>query len=622
MHRQTNRLIFQILLAFLVLNLLLPGESHALSLVLSQVVIYGLAAIYLLFLRPRREMTRTRPLLLLLAAALIVGQIVAIHQFGSLQAAVQLVSIALMAWLIADINPGEGEVNLGFSVLFAAAVLLSVFGLLQIFTYFAQAPDAELIRRVLPVSERYIDQVYAQKRIFATFALPTTFSSFLAMTIPLGAALAWINRRRLMLCIPISVGILLALAAMIQSKSHGGPAALLAAVAVTVLLFLRKRRRALLWAMAATILAAAAAVIAIGLLRGYFLWDLAAPENPVGLRWNLWAAGLEMLSRNWLVGVGLGNFHIGFLPFLGPGVRPTKFLHNTYMQIPVELGVLGLVLVVVVGLILRKVWRETSQGDGAPQTAMRAGIVAAAMAFLFANGVEIILYFHSVGLLGAFLVGLLMRRQPHEASAAHKESAAQTLPGMHFYPLRIGLALLFIAAMFLLGRWFVADYFYLKGVEKVTLASLQPEVADPAGIGTGEHKEGGDRETALRRWRSVVDLAHVACAVEDGNHEYHYLLGRGYERLADLGAEDGMRELARKHYERAVALCPELPYLRYSLGLALLREGRLLAATEQVERAADLHPTSDDYRKALDVLLRRIELTTSAARAMREGGGQ
>ena len=378
MLRQTNRLIFQILLAFLVLNLLLPGESHALSLVLSQVVIYGLTAIYLLFLRPRRTMPRSRPLILLAVAALAVGYLASIHPFGSLQATVQLVSIALIAWLVSDIEPGKQEIRLGFNVLFAVTVLLSAFGLLQIVTYFAQAPDAELIRRVLPVSERYIEQVFAQKRIFATFALPTTFSAFLAMAIPLGAALAWLHRRRPLFCVPLAAGVLLALIAMAQSKSHGGPAALCAAIAVTVLLFLRRRRKALLWGLAGTVLAAGAAVFAIGIMRGHFLWDLSVPDNPVGLRWNLWAAGLEMLSRNWIAGVGLGNFHIGFLPFLGPGVRPTKFLHNTYLQIPVELGILGLVfVVVVVGLILRRVWHETSgagNGDEHTEPSFRPGL--------------------------------------------------------------------------------------------------------------------------------------------------------------------------------------------------------------------------------------------------------
>ena len=244
------------------------------------------------------------------------------------------------------------------------------------------------------------------------------------------------------------------------------------------------------------------------------------------------------------------------------------------------------------------------------------------MAFLFVNGIEIILYFHSVGMMGAFLVGLLMRRRRETQTGTEKTTSEDESPGPRFYPARVVLALLFIAAMVLLGRWFVADYFYLKGVEQVTLSTLQPELAEPGDAGTGTEKERAEHESGRQRWRSVVDLAEVAAAIEDGNYEYHYLLGRGYERLAAMGADDEMRQRARHHYDRAVSLCPSLPYLRYSLGLALLRDGRLLAATEEVARAASLNPTSEDYRKSLDVLLRRIELTASTTEAQKEGGGQ
>ena len=616
---QTNPLIFRIILAFLVLNLLLPGESHNLSLVITQVIIYGLAAIHLLFLRPRYPLSPSWTVpAVLFGLALLVSLTASIHHFGSLQVSLQIMSMVLTAWLVADIGPGEREMRLSIAVVFGTAVILAVIGLLQLFTYFSQMPDAELIRRVMPVSDSYIQQIFSQKRIFATFALPTTFSAFLAMALPLGVALAIEYRKKLVLFAPIAGGLFLVALAMLQAKSHGGPVSLLAAAAVSALLIIRKRRILLLWSVAGVVLAGVVVLLAVGALRGNFLWDLAAPDSPIRLRWNLWMAGLGMWTQNWLPGIGLGNFHIGFLSHLGPGVRPTKYLHNTYLQVPIELGLLGIVLVVaILGIVLHRLMRETAEVErsgGVRKNALRLGLVVAVFVFLFANGIEIILYFHSVGMLGAFLVGMLIRRE--ESPAEAQEVAGRGRISW----LRIALACVFILAMAIVGRWFVADYFYNRSIDRVTQAALQPEFGPISGKTTPEGEELDPLSRAQRAdlWRSVIEQASVAVAVEGGNFDYHYLLGRAYQNLSELEDDRELLLKAEEHFRCAVELCPDLPYLRYSHALTQLRLGRLLAATEEVAEAARLHPTSEDYRAALDALQRRIALMGMAGGARNE----
>jgi len=623
MLNQTNPLIFRIILAFLVLNLLLPGESNNLSLVITQVIIFGLAAIHLLFLRPRYPFSPewTAPAVLF-GLALLVSLTASIHHFGSLQVSLQIMSMVLTAWLVADTQPGDRELRMSMAVVFATAVILALVGLLQLFTYFSQIPDAELIRRVMPVSESYLQQIFTQKRIFATFALPTTFSVFLAMALPLGVALALDYRKKPVFFAPIAGGLFLVALAMLQAKSHGGPVSLLAAAAVSALLIIRRRRILLLWSVAGVVVVAVVALLAVGALRGNFLWDLAAPDSPIRLRWNLWTAGLAMWTQNWLPGIGLGNFQIGFLPYLGPGVRPTKYLHNTYLQLPIELGLVGLVLVVaIVGIIIHILMKKTAEVErtgGIRKNALGLGLVVAVFVFLIANGIEIVLYFHSIGLLGAFLLGLLIRRG--EAPAEVEEA-----PGRRRISwLRLALTCVFILAMAMVGRWFVADYFYNRSIERVTQAALQPDFGQ---VSDNTAPEGKDLDPLSRAqrvdlWHSVVEQASVAVEVEGGNFDYHYLLGRAYQNLSELGSDRELLLKAEEHFRRAVELCPGLPYLRYSHALTQLRLGRLLAATEEVAEAARLYPTSGDYRAALDALQQRIATLGEAGGAPREERGE
>jgi len=392
---------------------------------------------------------------------------------------------------------------------------------------------------------------------------------------------------------------------------------------VISLMVLRRYRKLFFIGLAGAAAVVVFALLAIGALRGNFLWDLAAVDSPVRLRWNLWMAGLAMWGRHWLMGIGLGNFHIGFLPFLGPGVRQTKYLHNSYIQLPIELGLLGLVLViVVVGLLVRRLLRATAEskaagkvGEGPRQDPLHYGLIVAVLVFLVANGVEIILYFHSVGLLGAFLIGMFLRRSAPDHTAAAPSTDSSGKSGA----MRIALAVLFIAAIVLVGRWFVADYFYLKGLEQVTRASLEPQIGDPGAPVAGSEGDPATVEDRIDRWKSIVDLASVAVAIEDGNSDYHYLLGRSYERLAVLSKNLDLLEQAQRHFSRAVELCPRMPYLRYSYGVILLRRGKLLSATREVGTAVSLYPGSEEYRSALEILEKRVAIVRAANRRQASG---
>jgi hypothetical protein len=604
MGEDANRLIFHILLVFLILNLLLPGERHSTVLTLTQMVIFGLGAIYILFLRPPAP--RRLPMAVLSAAALLLSQLVSLNAHNSLQTAVRFGSMLVLAWLVSEIRPEERDVRLFCSALVAAAAALSIYGLMQLFTFFAQPLDPELVKRVLPVGDRTIDIIYSQKRISSVFGLPTTFSAFLALALPVAVGLAVFYRRNHYALAGLLAAVGLMAVALVQAKSHGGPVALLAAGAVTWLVVSKKRSRLTLAGILGVLAAGILFIWAVGLSRGDFLWDFAAADNPVRLRADLWLAGLSTWTRYWLLGTGLGNFHVGFFPFVGPGVRESKYLHNTYLQLPIELGVLGLAVVLAFLVIVgRRLVREARSVKGETNS-IRLGILAASLTYLFANGVEIILYLYSVALLGAFLLGLWLGRPPEpEPQPAHEPPAGK--PAW-----KLLITGLFVIAFVLLGRWFLADYFFGRSKQILTETAIS-ETA----LAEGTEGPAGRGETAaafaarLKSWNEINDLAGLAAAIDGGNYEYFQLLGRSNRMLYDLVGDEKLLDRALERYRTALSLCPGLPDLHFDYALVLALKHHWLAANRELTAAARLYPASEDYKTVRKAAERRLrDMTT------------
>lgn len=588
-----QRLIFYVLLVFVLLNLVLPGESSTLTLILSQVIIFGFTGLYVLFIRPRFEPTLWILPATFFGLALVVSQYVSMHGYGSLRTGLQLLSMVLLAWLVADIGLAKKDLLIALGSLVALAAVLSVIGIMQIYTFFNQPLESGIVSRFLPVNSDYLNLMYSQKRIFSTFVLPTSFSAFLAIVFPLAAALAIQYRDRMFVLAGCSAAMLLMAVAMLQAQSNGGPVSLAIGCAATALLYAKDRKLPLHWFVLGAIAAGIVLIAVIGLLRGNYLWDLGAHNSSIRLRWNLWVSTFAMIGQHGLFGIGAGNFELGYLPFVEHDVRASKFAHNTYLQIPLELGVLGLIaLVTAIILIYRAVLRSSRQREDIPL--LRYGIIAAAVVFLVANFYEIVLYFHSLGLLGSLVLGIMLSRQ----NRTEKETTVGAKPRLS--AIRVSIALGCIAAMLFLGRWFLADHYYERATAQLTLAAL-----NEGGTGAESLQENEDTEDIDT---PVEDLVRTAIAVDPGNYRYHFLLASVLEE------SEGDNDVSiLEEYSKAIDLCPGLPYLHYNFGLALARKGSLLLAAQEFAEAARLNPVSEEYRSTRKLVEDRFQ-------AMLQGG--
>lgn len=218
------------------------------------------------------------------------------------------------------------------------------------------------------------------------------------------------SMRRLLLA--GTVVLQLAALALTRSRAAG------AAVAVVLLVFFAMRafgaakgsysRR---WVGIALVLVLVAGLFAGGVL----VWRELQPQMPMSadvFRVNTWKAGLQAAYERPLLGYGLGTFYEAYSPFK-TGAH-TTYAHNILVQQLVELGGLGLVMLMAFlsMAIIRPMKAFFGPGFN-PQIPLLLGL----QAFVLQNLVDLTWYFPALLLVFMLLLGLMSsysRPQAHE----------------------------------------------------------------------------------------------------------------------------------------------------------------------------------------------------------------
>ena len=194
----------------------------------------------------------------------------------------------------------------------------------------------------------------------STFVNHNHFAAYLEILLPLSSALAVAAPlgpfRRLLVIfssVVMATGLLL-------TDSRGGWLSIVSAFALGLgWWLLRKREKKIAWNWVGVGLAAFLLAGAGFLIVQPPVLDRAATllqvSNDVSFQTRLviWKSTLPLLKENPLLGHGLDSFVFAFPRFRAPGLyRLIDFAHNEYLQIMVELGLVGLVLVVLSSLLV------------------------------------------------------------------------------------------------------------------------------------------------------------------------------------------------------------------------------------------------------------------------------
>lgn len=276
--------------------------------------------------------------LVLFGLALVYGTVVSVSPGLSMQSLIGW-GMALMALLLArELLSYRQVTSMALGALFLSTILVSAAGLYQ-FATGVQTPASWIDVETNPG---------IQTRIFSVFDNPTMLAQFLALVVPLALffALEAPSRRQKGLG---ALALLMSAAALILTFSRGG----WISAALGTAWYGASRQR---WLIALMLLVALAAPILLPdavLGRVESIGSLGDSSNRY--RVTIWKATTQMFRDFWPTGIGLG---VGAFAAVYPQyvIAGTKALHshNLYLELGIELGILGLVFFLWLQLLVFK----------------------------------------------------------------------------------------------------------------------------------------------------------------------------------------------------------------------------------------------------------------------------
>jgi len=210
-----------------------------------------------------------------------------------------------------------------------------------------------------------------------------------------------LGRYRLFL-VPLATGVALGATAVASSGAVGGvPLLCVVLVAcVGIAMFVRPvfLSGVLRWRRPIVVVSVVicALVVTAVLLRHQIELRVLAPSN--GDRAVEWSAGFRQFSASPWVGVGPDRI----LQFRAPDGTYAHFVHNEYLQLAADCGLIGVGFLVVAGVSLFRVARRTD--------VLSSCAVAALVCLAVVGGVDFDWHIPAIGLLGGAIAGLTTRR--------------------------------------------------------------------------------------------------------------------------------------------------------------------------------------------------------------------
>ena len=405
-----------------------------------------------------------------------------------------------------------------------------------------------------------------QKRAVSFLDWPNMLSGFLALFIPLSISLAIFNKGRARAGYAVISAVMLL--CMVLTFSIGGFLALLAALALECYMLrgIWKRRIIKISFTALVILLAAVCAVVLFHKR----------SNPITAasvtgRISYQKAAVDMIRDHPFKGTGIGTFAVVYPKYMVSSASSTIHAHNTYLEIFSELGILGLLaLLILFAWILRAgsyLARETKDGY---RKFLSIGLTCGIFSFMAHNLIEFTYYHQIVSLFWWASVGVLIKIYIIE-----REYSAGRPSDMAGHALTTAPALLLTVFIIVyLARAFSAESHLARAVD-MGLA--------------------GDLAGSRRELKESARLDGI-------NPAYYMLLGeteiREYDRTRDIRHIDA----ALSFYDKSLSLSSHLSEGYYGRALAYFRAGDLNDAKSDAIHALSLNRTSNTYRGFIDFL--------------------
>ena len=384
------------------------------------------------------------------------------------------------------------------------------------------------------------------------------------------------------------------------------------------------------------------AVIVLGLVAGALVQNplqqrvlTVGSHDPYAYtRLAIWKNSLErIIDHPW--GVGLGLYKYTSFQYRFPvesaiaryGKR-AESAHNEYLQMAVELGVLGLVLFLVGVALLGWEIRETLRLPLEPwERGLVIGLSGGILGILVHGGVDAVFHEPALVLLAILFAGMILvvkrLRQPRGPSV-------WTVP-FPYHPARaVSIGAVAVLCALLIVQPAAAWYAFDKGASEVGVGRedrafdwfQRATLIDP---GTTAYRDAlalvevrlfhqsGDLQWLLR----AVDELTMSLRLNPLDGRFAYRLGMLHVLLADRvgpgSQQEDLRRQAAAYYEQAMRLDPFSPFNYHELGKLRWAQERKEEALALFRRAISYEPNFLPARAQLAELSQQIGQTEVAA---------
>jgi O-antigen ligase len=238
-------------------------------------------------------------------------------------------------------------------------------------------------------------------RIYSTLDNPNVLGEYLLFIIPLAFAMLYYFKEYFNKIVAFGLCGVTALC-MILTFSRGAWLGLL--LGILVFIFLKDRR--LLWLGLIALVLAPFIVPQSVIDRLMSIGNMS--DGSTSYRVNIWLASLNMLATFWLSGIGLGTetFVYIYRKFSFNAVN-APHSHNLYLQLMIDLGVIGLILfAVIMAVFYKKLFLTVNRSKDSFITATGAALCAGMAGFLLQGMTDNVWYNYRVVIFFWLIVAL------------------------------------------------------------------------------------------------------------------------------------------------------------------------------------------------------------------------
>ena len=476
-----------------------------------------------------------------------------------------LISYIVIFFLVVQTSSPKKEARWIALAVVVLGILTSLYGLYQYLWGFQDLLgkiSGVVLSYPSPLKEEIIGRLEGG-RIFSTFLLPSHFAAFLGVSIPVSTASALTNKGWLRYLFGLAMA--LQVFALYLTKSFSGWLSLILACGCFIFVYLgyikRVRARYLFSLLGGLVLVLALIFAGLSITRPDNL--LASIENnPLVLRVLNWGTTIEMIRDNPWVGRGLHTFGLIYPSYQKPGVNVVHHSHNAYLQLGVEMGVIG--TIVFFGFACWWLWHTVRIFKKTKAKILRVwvgSLMIAGMTFFIHNALDFEFYLPSVTLSGFAVLALAVGVQKKDKvyKIALKKSRRSLFTGGGF----IGAI---AASLFLLIPFYGQTHFQ----RAKSFLESGPYFAEAAAA---------ELKKAIR--------------LDPRNNQYHHQYGvLLVQRLSR--PQEGLAEV-----QEAIRLSPWRHYYHFDLGMIYLLAEERRKGLEEIKKASQLYPLNEDYHQWL-----------------------